>query len=102
MQEYEVKITEILEKVVCVNAENVIDAEEQVQDAFTYLKQIEVLMKRLLDIGRLESGKQVLQKEEISLEELLYSCAKMFDTKQERIVVEIINETETPFVLTKL
>ena len=34
MQEYEVKITEILEKVVCVNAENVIDAEEQVQDAW--------------------------------------------------------------------
>ena len=34
MQEYEVKITEILEKVVCVTAENVIDAEEQVQDAW--------------------------------------------------------------------
>lgn len=68
---------------------------EQIKDAFVYLKQIEILMKRLLDIGRLESGKQMLQKEEISLEELLHSCVNMLDAKQERIVFETINETET-------
>lgn len=69
---------------------------EQVQDTFVYLKQIEILMKRLFDIGRLESGKQMLQKEELSLEELIYSCVNMLDAKQERIVVDVINETETP------
>lgn len=67
---------------------------EKVTEAFGYLKQIEVLMKRLLDIGRLESGKQMLKKEAISMEELLHSCVKQMDAKEERIAFKVIDETE--------
>lgn len=67
---------------------------EKVKEAFGYLKQIEVLMKRLLDIGRLESGKQMLQKEAISLEELLQSCMLSLDKNGERIVLEVTKEVE--------
>ena len=68
---------------------------EKVQEAFGYLRQIERLMKRLLDIGRLESGKQILQKEVISLEELLHSCVQSLDRNGERIVLEVTKEAET-------
>lgn len=67
---------------------------EKVTEAFGYLKQIEVLMKHLLDIGRLESGKQMLKKEAISMEELLHSCVKQMDEKEERIAFNVIDETE--------
>lgn len=67
---------------------------EKIQETFVYLKQIEVLMKRLMDIGRLESGKQMLKKEEISLEELLQSCVKSFDAKAERIVLEVKKDVD--------
>ncbi len=67
---------------------------EKVKEAFGYLKQIEMLMKRLLDIGRLESGKQMLQKEAISMDEILQSCIHSLDRKEERIHLEVVNETE--------
>lgn len=68
---------------------------EKVQETFGYLRQIEILMKRLLDIGRLESGKQILQKEAISMEELLHSCVQSLDRNGERIVLEVTKEAET-------
>lgn len=67
---------------------------EKVTEAFVYLKQIEVLMKRLLDIGRLESGKQMLKKEAISIEELLQSCVKQMDAKGDRILLEVVRKCE--------
>lgn len=67
---------------------------EKVREAFCYLKQIEVLMKRLLDIGRLEAGKLMLKKEMVSLEEILHSCARSLDAQGTRIEIETVNETE--------
>ena len=66
----------------------------QVKEAFVYLKQIEVLMRRLLDIGRLESGKQMLQKEEVSLEEVIHNCVRSLDTENKRMIVHVAKETE--------
>ena len=65
---------------------------EKVKEAFGYLKEIEVLMKRLLDIGRLESGKQMLQKEAISLEEVLHSCIQSLNKTENRIVFNTADE----------
>lgn len=60
-----------------------------VQDAFGYLKQIEVLMKKLLNIGRLESGKLLLKKELVSLEEIMQECRHGLDPKEQRIVFTV-------------
>lgn len=68
---------------------------EKIKETFGYLKQIEILMKRLLDIGRLESGKQMLQKEAISLEDLLCSCVQSLDRTKSRVVLEVTTEMES-------
>lgn len=70
---------------------------EKVKEAFGYLKEIEVLLKRLLDIGRLESGKQMLQKEVIAMEELLRGCMQSLDRKGECIVLDVTKEAEIEF-----
>lgn len=47
------------------------DAKQKIQECYLHLESIHVLMKRLMDIGRLEAGKVVFHREKIQLDELL-------------------------------
>lgn len=62
---------------------------DDVEQTLIYLKQIEILMKMLLDIGRLESGKLLMKKEEIQMETLLEECRQLLDPKGEKVLFEI-------------
>ena len=66
--------------------------QEYIRQSFTYLQEIELLMKKLLDIGRLEAGKILMKKEALSLESLLMESAAFLDPKEERF--EIVSEQE--------
>lgn len=64
------------------------EQKETIEEAFRYLKNIEILMKKLLHIGRLESGKLLLKKEPVFLEEMLTECKQILDSQKKRIVLE--------------
>lgn len=61
---------------------------ERIARSFQYLESVEALMKRLLDIGRLEAGKVILHKESICMESLLEECAEALPDGKERILIE--------------
>lgn len=65
------------------------EQKERIEEAFRYLKNIELLMKRLLYIGRLESGKLLLKKEPVFLEEVLNECKYLLDPQEKRILLEV-------------
>lgn len=67
-----------------------------VQQSFAYLKEIETLMKKLLDIGRLESGKLLMQKTAIRLEHLLEECAMLLAPEEEKFTITVECESENP------
>lgn len=47
---------------------------EQILNCFHYLNGIKTLMKKLLDIGRMEAGKILMRKEPFDMERLLLEC----------------------------
>lgn len=57
---------------------------KRVTESFAYLEEIETLIKRLLDIGRLESGKLKMKKSVFSPELLLRDCMDSLDWQGER------------------
>lgn len=68
---------------------------EYVSQGFVYLKEIEVLLKRLLDIGRLESGKAMMRKEALHVEQLLKECAALLSPDgQNRFVITAEREED--------
>lgn len=67
---------------------------EHVQQSFLYLKEIETLMKKLLDIGRLESGKLLMQKTAIRLDNLLEECALLLAPEEEKFAIKVECESE--------
>lgn len=69
-----------------------LDAEERqlrAEECFGHLEGVSTLMKRLLDIGRLEAGKILFQKERIVMPELLQDVARSCDGSGERIKLEL-------------
>ena len=58
---------------------------ERILECFGYLNSIETLMKRLLDIGRLEAGKIILHKEPLQMEQLFEECKNILPEGDTRI-----------------
>lgn len=69
-----------------------VDEKEYIRQSFIYLKEIEVLMKKLLDIGRLESGKILMRKVPLQLENLIKESIMILDVQEERFVLEAERE----------
>lgn len=67
---------------------------EQILNCFYYLNSIKTLMKKLLDIGRLEAGKILMQKECIRIEQLLEDCISSLPNAKERITVLLEDSTQ--------
>lgn len=61
---------------------------ERIQHSFVYLKEIEGLMRMLLDIGRLEAGKLIMKKTAIRFEELLEECTLLLDSENKQFCIE--------------
>lgn len=60
---------------------------DQVFDCFKHLENIQALMKKLLDIGRLEAGKILMQKENLHIDLLLEECLSILPDGNARIAV---------------
>jgi len=60
---------------------------EKIMKCFHYLDSIEALMKRLLDIGRLEAGKILMRKEAVCMESILEECRDALPDGGDRIVI---------------
>lgn len=67
-------------------------AKQHVEECYQHLESMKVLMKRLMDIGRLEAGKVIFQKERFSLHEFLTEVKESCGEGAERIALH--NETE--------
>lgn len=64
----------------------------EMKQAFHYLKQIETLLKLLLGIGRMESGKVQLKKEAIHMENLIKDCINSLDADEKYFHLKIQRE----------
>lgn len=58
---------------------------QQLQACFRYLDNVETLIKKLLDIGRMEAGKILMQREAVSVSDLLEACRDSLTEGKERI-----------------
>lgn len=65
-----------------------VDREERIEECFGHLDSVNGLMKRLLDIGRLEAGKIFFQKEKIELPTLLQDTVKSCGEGASQIEIE--------------
>lgn len=65
-----------------------VDREERIEECFGHLDSVNSLMKRLLDIGRLEAGKILFQKDKIELDALLQDTVKSCGEGASRIEIE--------------
>lgn len=57
---------------------------KQITESFVYLEEIKTLLKRLLDIGRLEAGKLKMRKSIFSPKSLLCDCMNSLDPQGKR------------------
>lgn len=65
---------------------------ERISSCFLYLNRIESLLKILLDIGRLESGKTIMHREPFYINHLFMECREILPDGERRISIL----TETP------
>ena len=70
------------------------EARELAQQSLRYTDEIGKLMKRLLDIGRLEAGKVIWHREMFRMADLLEDCAASLEDGTERILVMGDREAE--------
>ena len=70
------------------------EARELAQQSLRYTDEIGKLMKRLLDIGRLEAGKVIWHKEMFRMADLLEDCAASLEDGTERILTMGDREAE--------
>ena len=70
------------------------EARELAQQSLRYTDEIGKLMKRLLDIGRLEAGKVIWHREMFRMADLLEDCAASLEDGTERILTMGDRETE--------
>ena len=61
------------------------DAKNRIDECYSHLENVNSLMKRLMDIGRLEAGKILFKKEKVYLKELFYDVAKSSGASWEKI-----------------
>lgn len=61
---------------------------QHVEECYQHLDSMNNLMKRLMDIGRLEAGKVIFQKELLDLKSLLEELRESFDTEKARIRID--------------
>ena len=71
------------------------EARELAQQSLRYTDEIRKLMRRLLDIGRLEAGKVIWHRETFQMAELLEDCAASLEDGSERI--QILGDTDTDY-----
>lgn len=62
-------------------------AKQHVEECYYHLESINVLMKRLMDIGRLEAGKVIFQKERFYLDELFEEVKNSSTEGKSRVVI---------------
>lgn len=62
---------------------------KRILECFGYLGNVEMLLKRLLDIGRLEAGKIIMRKEPFEMEQLLEECKSTLPDAEQRIFLSI-------------
>lgn len=74
--------------------ESLIDdtAKQHVEECYQHLDSMNELMRRLLDIGRLEAGKVIFQKELLHVKEMLEDLKVSFHTEALRIQIHCENE----------
>lgn len=60
---------------------------ERIMECFPYLDSIGALMKRLLDIGRLEAGKILMRREAVCIESLLEDCRNSLPGGEQKISI---------------
>lgn len=65
-----------------------VDREKRIDECFGHLDSVNGLMKRLLDIGRLEAGKILLQKDRIEMSTLLQDTVKSCGEGASQIEIE--------------
>lgn len=70
------------------------EARELAQQSLRYTDEIRKLMKRLLDIGRLEAGKVIWHREMFRMADLLEDCAASLEDGTERILTMGDREAE--------
>ena len=70
------------------------EARELAQQSLRYTDEIGKLMKRLLDIGRLEAGKVIWHREMFRMADLLEDCAASLEDGTERILTKGDREAE--------
>ena len=72
---------------------------ERILECFSRLGSIETLMKRLLDIGRLEAGKIILHREPLPMSQLFEECKSALPNGETRIqiVSEIMEQPDRPY-----
>lgn len=68
------------------------EKKDRIHECYAHLDSINLLMKRLMDIGRLEAGKVIFKKEKINLDELMEDVVRSSCENVER--VNIIFETD--------
>lgn len=72
------------------------EKKQRVQDCFFYLQKIEGLMKRLMEIGRLEAGKILMKKEPFFMKNLLEECKNSLNI-EERLKLQTEQTVTEPY-----
>lgn len=72
---------------------------KRISECFGYLDGIGALLKRLLDIGRLEAGKTILRREPFRMEQLLEECKYILPDGEQRILLsaEVTKNPKAPY-----
>lgn len=68
------------------------EAKHHVEECYQHLESMNVLMRRLMDIGRLEAGKIIFKKELLHMNELLEEVKDSYAMEEERICITCDNE----------
>lgn len=64
----------------------------RIEECYSHLESVNVLMKRLMDVGRLEAGKVIFRKEKICFAELLTDAIKSCCSDMQRVHTQILME----------
>lgn len=70
------------------------EAKHHVEECYQHLDSMNVLMRRLMDIGRLEAGKVIFQKKLLIVKELLEELEESFKAEKSRIHIDCEKEIE--------
>ena len=66
-----------------------VEKRERIEECYAHLESVSVLVKRLMDIGKLEAGKVIFKKEKINFEELLEDVVKSCTDEETAVKVAL-------------